>query len=166
MASRFAKINVIFLAKKPAEVNAYLFIAILSRTQSCARMLAQSRLSVVERLLRHVETPSTVNPLQWLSSEDLMVELLSPTHISDMVSELIKGIRSMATAKPAPGLTDGLQWRYFRSLFQGAGPHGPRSANVYICNSCFRSSTNLRRVLVVSENRERRHMYAVSFYSM
>lgn len=154
MASRFAKINVIFLAKKPAEVNAYLFIAILSRTQSCARMLAQSRLSVVERLLRHVETPSTVNPLQvcsyvqhsvgslssiaiqWLSSEDLMVELLSPTHISDMVSELIKGIRSMATAKPAPGLTDGLQWRYFRSLFQGAGPHGPRSANVYICNSC------------------------------
>lgn len=48
MASRFAKINTIFPAKKPAEVNAYLFVAILSRTQSCARMIAQSRLSARE----------------------------------------------------------------------------------------------------------------------
>jgi hypothetical protein len=40
MASRFPKINAIFLTKKPAEVNGYLFTAILSRTQSCARMLA------------------------------------------------------------------------------------------------------------------------------
>lgn len=48
LASRFAKINDIFLAKKTAEVNAYLFVAILSRTQSCARMIAQSRLSARE----------------------------------------------------------------------------------------------------------------------
>jgi hypothetical protein len=27
----------------------------------------------------------------------------------------------MAHAKPVPGLTDVLQWSYFKSLFQGAG---------------------------------------------
>lgn len=73
LASRFAKINDIFLAKKPAEVNAYLFVAILSRTQSCARMIAQSRLSAVKRLLRHVETPFTGYPLQVCSYMQLSV---------------------------------------------------------------------------------------------
>ncbi|KAG1756903.1 SIT4 phosphatase-associated protein-domain-containing protein [Suillus paluster] len=123
MASHFAKINAVFLTKKPAEMLAFI----------------QSQPSVVERLLRHVETPSIVDllvriiqldevpggagVLEWLSSENLMgrlVELLSPAHTSDMhtvVSELIKGILSMATASPAPGLTDGLQNGVASNLF-------------------------------------------------
>jgi len=61
--------------------------------------------------------------IQWLSSENLigrLVELLSPEHTSDMhavVSELIKGILSMATASPGPGLTDGLQNGVASNLF-------------------------------------------------
>ncbi|KAG1794856.1 SIT4 phosphatase-associated protein-domain-containing protein [Suillus plorans] len=123
MASHFAKINAVFLTKKPAEMLAFI----------------QSQPYVVERLLRHVETPSVVDlivriiqldevpggagVLEWLSSENLMgrlVELLSPAHTSDMhtvVSELIKGILSMATASPAPGLTDGLQNGVASNLF-------------------------------------------------
>ncbi|KAF9242109.1 SIT4 phosphatase-associated protein-domain-containing protein [Melanogaster broomeanus] len=115
MASYFAKINAVFLTKKPAEMLAFI----------------QSQPSVVERLLRHVETPSIVdllvriiqldeNPgcagvLEWLSSEHLMgrlISLLSPAHTSDMhtvVSELIKGIISMAAPSPGAGLTEGLQ---------------------------------------------------------
>ncbi|KAG1762448.1 hypothetical protein EDD22DRAFT_575856 [Suillus occidentalis] len=57
--------------------------------------------------------------IQWLSSEDLMgslIELLSPTLISDMdtvVAELIKDICSMATAKPVPRLTDGVTLNFY-----------------------------------------------------
>ncbi|KAH7889332.1 SIT4 phosphatase-associated protein-domain-containing protein [Phlebopus sp. FC_14] len=115
MASHFAKINAVFLTKKPAEMLAFI----------------QSQPSVVERLLRHVETPSIVDllvrviqldehpsgagVLEWLSSERLMarlIGLLSPAHTCDMhtvVSELIKGIISMATPSPGAGLTEGLQ---------------------------------------------------------
>ncbi|OAX34190.1 SAPS-domain-containing protein [Rhizopogon vinicolor AM-OR11-026] len=123
MASHFAKINAVFLTKKPAEMLAFI----------------QSQPAVVERLLQHVETPSIVDliiriiqldevpggagVLEWLSSENLMgrlVELLSPAYTSDMhtvVSELIKGILSMATASPGPGLTDGLQNGVASNLF-------------------------------------------------
>ncbi|KAG9318917.1 SIT4 phosphatase-associated protein-domain-containing protein [Chiua virens] len=115
VASHFAKINAVFLTKKPAEMLAFI----------------QSQPSVVERLLRHVETPSIVDllvriiqldehpggagVLEWLSSEQLMgrlIGLLSPAHSSDMhtvVSELIKGIISMAAPSPGAGLTEGLQ---------------------------------------------------------
>ncbi|KAF8550431.1 SAPS-domain-containing protein [Imleria badia] len=115
MASHFAKINAVFLTKKPAEMLAFI----------------QSQPSVVERLLCHVETPSIVDllvriiqldehpggagVLEWLSSEQLMgrlIGLLSPAHSSDMhtvVSELIKGIISMAAPSPGAGLTEGLQ---------------------------------------------------------
>ncbi|KAF8884827.1 SIT4 phosphatase-associated protein-domain-containing protein [Infundibulicybe gibba] len=115
MASHFAKINAVFLTKKPAEMLAFI----------------QSQPSVVQRLLNHVETPSFVdllvriiqldeNPsgagvLEWLSSENFMgrlIELLSPEHTSDIhavVAELIKGIISMATPSPGAGLTEGLQ---------------------------------------------------------
>lgn len=69
----------------------------------------------------HDSLPSVV--MQWLSSENLigrLVDLLSPAHTSDMhtvVSELIKGILSMATASPGPGLTDGLQNGVASNLF-------------------------------------------------
>lgn len=52
---------------------------------------------------------------QWLSSEHLMarlIGLLSPSYSSDMhtvVSELIKGIISMAAPSPGASLTEGLQ---------------------------------------------------------
>ncbi|KAF9462719.1 SIT4 phosphatase-associated protein-domain-containing protein [Collybia nuda] len=115
MASHFAKINAVFLNKKPVEMFAFI----------------RSQPSVVERLLLHIETPSFVdllvriiqldeNPtgagvLEWLSAENLMgrlIDLLSPTQTSDIhtiVAELIKGIISMATPSPGAGLTEGLQ---------------------------------------------------------
>lgn len=115
MASHFAKIDSVFLTKKPAEMLAFI----------------QSQPNIVERLLRHVETPSIVDllvriiqldeqpggagVLEWLSKEQLMgrlIGLLSPLHSSDVhavVSELIKGIISMAAPSPGAGLTDGLQ---------------------------------------------------------
>ncbi|KAL4068116.1 SIT4 phosphatase-associated protein-domain-containing protein [Scleroderma citrinum] len=115
MASHFAKIGSVFLTKKPAEMLAFI----------------QSQPNIVERLLCHVETPSIVDllvriiqldeqpggagVLEWLSKEQLMgrlISLLSPAHSSDVhavVSELIKGIISMAAPSPGAGLTDGLQ---------------------------------------------------------
>jgi hypothetical protein len=44
-----------------------------------------------------------------------LVEVLSSPLISDMdimVAKLIKGIYSMATAKPVPGLTDGVTFNH------------------------------------------------------
>ncbi|KAG6330423.1 hypothetical protein ID866_8667 [Astraeus odoratus] len=115
MASHFAKINSVFLTKKPGEMLVFI----------------QSQPNIVERLLRHVETPSIVDllvrviqldeqpggagVLEWLSQERLMgrlIGLLSPAQTSDVhavVSELIKGIISMAAPSPGAGLTDGLQ---------------------------------------------------------
>lgn len=115
MASHFAKVNSVFLTKKPADMLAFI----------------QSQPNIVERLLHHVEAPSIVDllvrivqldeqpggsgVLEWLSSEQLMgrlIDLLSPAHSSDVhavVSELIKGIISMAAPSPGAGLTDGLQ---------------------------------------------------------
>lgn len=52
---------------------------------------------------------------QWFSSENLMgrlLDLLSPDHSTDIhtiVTDLIKGIISMATPSPGAGLTEGLQ---------------------------------------------------------
>ncbi|KZT23975.1 SAPS-domain-containing protein [Neolentinus lepideus HHB14362 ss-1] len=115
MASHFAKINAVFLNKKPPEMLAFI----------------QSQPRIVERLLRHIEAPSFVDllvriiqldehpacagVLEWLSEEDLMgrlVDMMSPSHSPDIhtvVSELIKGIISMAAPSPGAGLTEGLQ---------------------------------------------------------
>ncbi|KAK7038262.1 SIT4 phosphatase-associated protein-domain-containing protein [Favolaschia claudopus] len=112
MASHFAKINAVFLSKKPAEMLAFI----------------RAQPNVVERLLCHIETPSFVDllvriiqldeqpggagVLEWLSSENLMTRLLallSPTHSPDVhtvVAELIKGIISMATPAPGAGFTE------------------------------------------------------------
>ncbi|KAJ7264879.1 SIT4 phosphatase-associated protein-domain-containing protein [Mycena haematopus] len=112
MASHFAKINAVFLSKKPAEMLAFI----------------RAQPDIVERLLRHIETPSFVDllvriiqldeqpggagVLEWLSSENLMTRLLallSPTHSPDVhtvVAELIKGIISMATPAPGAGLAE------------------------------------------------------------
>ncbi|PPQ76470.1 hypothetical protein CVT26_012907, partial [Gymnopilus dilepis] len=115
MASHFAKINSMFMTKKPAEMLAFL----------------QSQPNLVERILRHIETPSFVdligritqldeavpngNVLEWLSSENLMgrlIDLLSPYHtpsVHTVVADLVKNIISMATPSPGAGLTEGLQ---------------------------------------------------------
>ncbi|KAI6150246.1 SIT4 phosphatase-associated protein-domain-containing protein [Pisolithus tinctorius] len=104
MASHFAKVNSVFLTKKPADMLAFI----------------QSQPNIVERLLHHFassidEQPGGSGVLEWLSSEQLMgrlIDLLSPAHSSDVhavVSELIKGIISMAAPSPGAGLTDGLQ---------------------------------------------------------
>ncbi|KAG6885879.1 hypothetical protein C0993_008398 [Termitomyces sp. T159_Od127] len=113
MASHFSKINAVFLSKKPTEMFAFI----------------RSQPRVVERLLVHVETPSLIDliiriiqldeqpsgagVLEWLSSENLMgrlIELLSPAYTSEVhiiVSDLIKGIISMATPSPGAGLSEG-----------------------------------------------------------
>jgi len=74
--------------------------------------------SIVDLLVRIIqldEHPGGAGVLEWLSSEHLMarlIGLLSPSHSSDMhtvVSELIKGIISMAAPSPGAGLTEGLQ---------------------------------------------------------
>lgn len=115
MASHFAKINSVFLSKKPAEMLAFI----------------QAQPSIVERLLQHIEVSSVVDLLvriiqldetpagsgvvEWFSSENLMgrlLDLLSPDHSTDIhtiVTDLIKGIISMATPSPGAGLTEGLQ---------------------------------------------------------
>ncbi|KAJ7706882.1 SIT4 phosphatase-associated protein-domain-containing protein [Mycena rosella] len=112
MASHFAKINAVFLSKKPAEMLAFI----------------RAQPDIVERLLRHIETPSFVDllvriiqldeqpggagVLEWLSAEHLMprlLALLAPTHTPDVhtvVAELIKGIISMATPTPGAGLAE------------------------------------------------------------
>ncbi|KAI8989835.1 SAPS-domain-containing protein [Trametes punicea] len=114
MATHFAKVNVAFLNKKPAEMLAFI----------------QSQPNIVERILRHIESPpfadllvriiqldehpAGAGVLDWLSRENLMsrlIDLLSPVHSSDMhtvVAELIKGIISMAAPSPAAGVSDGL----------------------------------------------------------
>ncbi|OSD08435.1 SAPS-domain-containing protein [Trametes coccinea BRFM310] len=114
MATHFAKVNVTFLSKKPAEMLAFI----------------QAQPNIVERILRHIESPpfadllvriiqldehpAGAGVLDWLSRENLMsrlIDLLSPAHSSDMhtvVAELIKGIISMAAPSPAAGVSDGL----------------------------------------------------------
>ncbi|KAK2459428.1 hypothetical protein APHAL10511_008539 [Amanita phalloides] len=115
MASHFVKINSVFLSKKPAEMLAFI----------------KSQPSVVENLLRYIETPSFVDlliriiqldehpegagTLDWLSSQNFigrLIDLLAPHHTADMqtiVAELIKNIIAMATPSPVSGITEGLQ---------------------------------------------------------
>ncbi|CAL1705433.1 unnamed protein product [Somion occarium] len=114
MASHFAKINAVFLSKKPAEMLAFI----------------QAQPNVVDRSLRHIETPpfadllvriiqldelpAGAGVLEWLSQENLMfklIDLLAPSQSANMhtvVADLIKGIISMAAPSPAAGLSDGM----------------------------------------------------------
>ncbi|KAI0273537.1 SIT4 phosphatase-associated protein-domain-containing protein [Gloeopeniophorella convolvens] len=115
MASHFAKINAVFLSKKPAEMLQFI----------------RAQRDIIERILQHIETPSFsdllvriiqldehpagAGVLEWLSEERLMTRLvkrLSPAHSPDMhivVGDLIKGIMSMSAPSPAAGLSEGLQ---------------------------------------------------------
>lgn len=115
MAAQFAKINAVFLSKKPAEMLQFI----------------RAQRDIIERILQHIEMPSFsdllvriiqldeqpagAGVLEWLSEERLMTRLvrrLSPTHSPDMhvvVAELIKGIISMSAPSPAVGLSEGLQ---------------------------------------------------------
>ncbi|KAH8106931.1 SAPS-domain-containing protein [Cristinia sonorae] len=112
-ASHFAKINAVFLSRKPAEMLAFI----------------QSQPDVVQRILRHIETPafadllvriiqldehpSGAGVLEWLSKENLMsrlLDFLSPAYTANMhtvVADLIKSIISMAAPTPAAGIADG-----------------------------------------------------------
>ncbi|KAG7448348.1 SAPS-domain-containing protein [Guyanagaster necrorhizus] len=123
MASHFAKINAIFLNKKPAEMLAFI----------------QSQPNVVERILHHIENPSFVDllvriiqldeyqggagVLEWLSSQNLMAQLierLAPQHPPELhvvVAELIKGIISLATPSPGSSVSEGLQNGTSSNLF-------------------------------------------------
>ncbi|KIL67003.1 hypothetical protein M378DRAFT_323035 [Amanita muscaria Koide BX008] len=115
MASHFAKIISVFLSKKPAEMLSFI----------------QDQPSVVEKFLRHIETPAFVDlliriiqldehpegagVLEWLSSQNFigrLLDLLAPHHTSDVhtvVAELIKTIITMATPSPGAGISDGHQ---------------------------------------------------------
>ncbi|KAI0256604.1 SIT4 phosphatase-associated protein-domain-containing protein [Lactifluus subvellereus] len=115
MAAQFAKINAVFLSKKPAEMLQFI----------------RAQRDIIERILQHIEIPSFsdllvriiqldeqpagAGVLEWLSEEHLMMRLvrrLSSAHSSDMhvvIAELIKGIISMSAPSPAAGLSEGLQ---------------------------------------------------------
>ncbi|KAF8801647.1 SAPS-domain-containing protein [Phlegmacium glaucopus] len=115
IASHFAKINSVFMAKKPAEMLEFI----------------QAQPSIVDRLLRHVESPAFIdligrilqldenvqncNVIEWLASQNFMgrlVILLSPNYspsIHNIVSDLLKTIISLATPSPGAGITDTLQ---------------------------------------------------------
>ncbi|KAI0031479.1 SIT4 phosphatase-associated protein-domain-containing protein, partial [Vararia minispora EC-137] len=115
MASHFSRINAVFLNKKPLEMFAFI----------------RSQPDVIERVLRHIETPpfsdlllriiqldeqpGASGVLEWLSEERLMARLvqrLAPAYSPDMhtvVAELIKNIISMAAASPGAGITEGSQ---------------------------------------------------------
>ncbi|KAF8634541.1 hypothetical protein AX15_000839 [Amanita polypyramis BW_CC] len=115
MASHFAKINSVFLNKKPVELLTFI----------------KSQPGVVENFLRHIETPPFVDlliriiqldelpegagTLEWLSSQNFigrLIDLLAPHHTSDVhtiVADLIKNIITMATPSPGAGIGDGLQ---------------------------------------------------------
>ncbi|KAL1761338.1 SIT4 phosphatase-associated protein-domain-containing protein [Schizophyllum commune] len=114
LAANFAKINSVFLNKKPAEVVAFI----------------QSQPDVIDRIIRLIETPAFVdllvriiqldepdgcdNILEWLSQERLiprLVELLSPFHSPDkhaVVADLLKSITAMANPSPGAALADNL----------------------------------------------------------
>ncbi|KAF8516965.1 SIT4 phosphatase-associated protein-domain-containing protein [Hysterangium stoloniferum] len=115
-AAHFAKINGIFMNKKPTEMLAFI------KTQSF----------VVERLILHIETPAMVDllfriiqldeypsgagVLEWLTSQKLvprLVDLLSPNHSPEVhlvAADVIKGIIAMSAPSPgASALNDGLQ---------------------------------------------------------
>ncbi|KAI6036028.1 SIT4 phosphatase-associated protein-domain-containing protein [Pisolithus microcarpus] len=96
MASHFAKVNSVFLTKKPAEMLAFI----------------QSQPNIVERLLHHVEAPSIVDLLVRIVQLDEQPGgsgVLDCSDVHAVVSELIKGIISMAAPSPGAALTDGLQ---------------------------------------------------------
>ncbi|KAH9484467.1 Extragenic suppressor of kinetochore protein 1 [Psilocybe cubensis] len=150
MASHFAKVNSVFMTKKPVEMLAFI----------------QSQPNIVERLIRHIETPSFVdligriiqldevipnsNVLEWLSSENLMgrlIELLSPYHtpsVHTVVADLVKNIISMATPSPGAVLTEGLQNgpasnRFAREL---AGRENMKKLADYMLNDFSSDSCN------------------------
>lgn len=107
LAGYWAKVNGVFLDKKPQEMLAYI------------RRLPR----IVERFVAHLETPAVVDLLyrvisceqtlpnagviDWLSTEELIpqvVELLSPSHAVDLhntVSELLKAIIALSAPSPA-----------------------------------------------------------------
>ncbi|KAJ7580653.1 SIT4 phosphatase-associated protein-domain-containing protein [Mycena floridula] len=113
MASRFAKVNAVFLSKKPAEMIAFI----------------QAQPALLERMLRHIENPSFMDllvrliqmddvpggngVLEWLSSQGLMrrlLDFLSPEFSSDIhqvASEMLKGILALATPSPGDGFQNG-----------------------------------------------------------
>ncbi|KAF8323646.1 SIT4 phosphatase-associated protein-domain-containing protein [Cantharellus anzutake] len=107
LASHFTKINAVFMSKKPKEMLDFI----------------TSQPSILERLMRHLETPAIVDLLfrmlqtddasggsdvvEWLSSQGFMqklVSLLSPRHPPDLhaiVAEILKGIIVMCAPSPA-----------------------------------------------------------------
>ncbi|KAJ7772937.1 SIT4 phosphatase-associated protein-domain-containing protein [Mycena maculata] len=112
MASHFAKINAVFLSKKPAEMLAF----IRAQPDIVARLLRHietaSFVDLIVRIIQLDEQPGGAGVLEWLSSENLMprlLALLAPTNTPDVhtvVAELIKGIISMATPAPGAGLAE------------------------------------------------------------
>lgn len=107
LAGYWAKVNGVFLDKKPREMLNYI------------RKLPR----IIQRFVAHLETPAVVDLLyriisceqslpsagviEWLSAEELIpqiVELLSPAHTVDLhntVSELLKAIIALSAPSPA-----------------------------------------------------------------
>jgi SIT4-associating protein SAP185/190 len=107
LAGYWAKVNGVFLDKKPREMLTYI----------------QGLPRIVERFVAHLETPAAVDLLyriisceqtmpgagvvEWLSDQELIpkiVDLLSPSHSVDLhntISELLKAIIALSAPSPA-----------------------------------------------------------------
>ncbi|KIY46945.1 SAPS-domain-containing protein [Fistulina hepatica ATCC 64428] len=123
MATNFAKVNSVFLSKKPVEMLEFI----------------KAQPNIIERLLTHIETPPFVDVLvrivqldeqpscagviDWLSSQSLiprLIDLLAPTQSLDIhavVCDLIKAIISMANPGPGAGRVDGPHFLPASNLF-------------------------------------------------
>ncbi|UZJ52099.1 hypothetical protein CBS101457_001419 [Exobasidium rhododendri] len=107
LAGYWAKVNGVFLDKKPKEMLEF----IRSQPRILERFVANLEIpAVVDLLYRIIQCEESVpkaDVVDWLSSQDLIpsvVDLLSPDHSADLhntVSELLKAIIALSAPSPA-----------------------------------------------------------------
>ncbi|KAF7298318.1 hypothetical protein MKEN_01356300 [Mycena kentingensis (nom. inval.)] len=131
MAAHFTKINTVFLSKRPTEMLAFIRAQPTIVERLLQHIETPSFVDLLVRIIQLDEQPGGTGVLearrpfhfvvmrqlilqiiQWLSSEQLiprLLALLAPNHTPDMhtvVAELIKGIISMSTPAPGPGMAE------------------------------------------------------------
>lgn len=112
LAGYWAKVNGVFLDKKPREMIAFIKELPQIVELFVAHMETPAVVDLLYRIIQCEEAVQDVGIIDWLSSEDLMprlIDLLSPSHSTDLhntVSELLKAIIALSAPSPA-SLTQG-----------------------------------------------------------
>ncbi|PWN34366.1 SAPS-domain-containing protein [Meira miltonrushii] len=112
LAGYWAKVNGVFLDKKPREMIAFIKELPQIVELFVAHMETPAVVDLLYRIIQCEEAVQNVGIIDWLSSEDLMprlIDLLSPSHSTDLhntVSELLKAIIALSAPSPA-SLTQG-----------------------------------------------------------